>query len=137
GEPSFERDVHEQITKNLPQGYQAKPGKGDPFFVPTMFGTRAGLDSKTSTTGTELKFVEPGSFIDLLRNKARVLQLGATILPGLNAPITFPAQNGAGTASWNAENPGSDVAESNLTLTTRSLTAKTLQSTTSFSRQLL
>jgi HK97 family phage major capsid protein len=133
GSAGFERDVHEEIARKLPQGYKAQGG----FFMPTTIGTRAGLDSKTSTTGTELKFVEAGSFIDLLRNKARVLQLGATMLAGLDAPVTFPVQNGAGTAAWNAENPGSDVSESNVTFTSRSLTAKTLQSTTSFSRQLL
>lgn len=133
GTACFERDVHQEIARNLPKGYQAQGG----LFMPTNIGTRTGLDSKTSTTGTELKFVEAGSFIDLLRNKARVLQLGATMLAGLDAPVTFPVQNGAGTAAWNAENPGSDVSESNVTFTSRSLTAKTLQSTTSFSRQLL
>jgi HK97 family phage major capsid protein len=136
GVASFESDVSQEIQRNLPKGY-AQQGKGNGFFIPTTIGTRAGLDSKTSTTGTELKFVEAGSFIDLLRNKARVLQLGATMLSGLDSPVTFPVQNGAGTAAWNAENPGSDVSESNVTFTSRSLTAKTLQSTTSFSRQLL
>jgi HK97 family phage major capsid protein len=95
------------------------------------------LDSITSTKGTELKFIQAGSFIDMLRNKARVMQLGATVLAGLDGPVTFPVQNAAGTATWMAENSGSDVSDSNLTLTTRTLTAKTLMSSTSFSRQLL
>jgi HK97 family phage major capsid protein len=133
---SFERDVSQEIQRKLPTGYVVM-GKDGGFFMPTTVGTRAGLDSKTSTTGTELKFVEPGSFIDLLRNKARVLQLGATMLPGLDSPVTFPVQNGAGSATWVAENPGSDVSDTNMTFSSRSLTAKTLQSTTSFSRQLL
>jgi HK97 family phage major capsid protein len=137
GTASFERDVSQQIARNLPQGYKQQGTTGEPFYMATTVGLRAGLDSGTSTKGTELKFIQPGSFIDMLRNRARVLQLGATILAGLDAPVTFPVQNGAGTATWMAENSGSDVSDSNLTLTTRTLTAKTLMSSTSFSRQLL
>lgn len=128
----FEHEVSEQLAKRLPQGYRAQ---GTGFFFPTNI--RAGLDSATSTKGTELKFDVPGSFIEQLRNRARVLQAGAQMLSGLSGPVTFPKQNGAGTASWVGENPGSDVSESNLLLTTVTLTAKTLQSTTSFSKQLL
>jgi HK97 family phage major capsid protein len=135
GSKGFEREVSEEIARNLPAGYKPQGG----FFIPTnvTMGQRAGLDSLTSTTGTELKFTKAGTFIDMLRNRARVMQAGATMLPGLDGPVTFPKQNGAGTASWLAENGGADVSESNLTLTTVSLAAKTLQSTTSFSRQLL
>lgn len=131
GTKGFEREVSEEIARKLPAGYKPQGG----FFIPTTI--RAGLDSGTSTKGAEIKFTSPGSFIDMLRNRARVLQAGATLLPGLDGPVSFPKQNGAGTASWVAENPGTDVAESNLLLTTVSLAAKTLQSTTSFSRQLL
>ena len=138
GSDSFEMDVSQEIERKMrQQGMKVNATAGRPFYIPTTMGIRTGLDSKTSTTGTELKFIEPGSFIDLLRNKARVMQLGATALAGLDGPVTFPVQNAAGTASWVAENPGSDVSDSNMTFTTRTLTAKTLQSSTSYSRQLL
>jgi HK97 family phage major capsid protein len=137
GTGSFERDISQQIARNLPTGYKQQGTTGEPFYIPTTIGQRAGLDSITSTKGTELKFIQAGSFIDMLRNRARVMQLGATVLAGLDGPVTFPVQNGAGTATWMAENSGSDVSDSNLTLTTRTLTAKTLMSSTSFSRQLL
>lgn len=150
GTPSYERDLHEDIAKKLPTGYKPQGG----FFLPTtiayeMDGTRyeeltrqrgiraAGLDSGTSTKGAELKYTQYGGFIDMLRNRARVLQAGARMLQGLDGPVTFTKQNGAGTFAWVGENPGSDVAESNLLLTTVSLSAKTGQSTTSYSRQLL
>lgn len=136
GEKCFEREVHEDIARNLPQGYKPQGG----FFIPTnvrFHGKRAGLDSATATAGAEVKFVQNGPFIEQLRNSARVMQAGATMLSGLDGPVTMPKQNGAGTASWVGENPGVDVAESNLLFTTVSLAAKTLQSTTSFSRQLL
>lgn len=98
---------------------------------------RAGLDSATSTKGTELKFTQPGEFIDLLRNRSIVIQAGARILSGLVGPVSFPRQTGAGTASWIAENPGSDTSTSNLTLDTVSLAMKTLMSVTTISKQLL
>lgn len=105
-------------------------------FLQTMF-TRAGLDTLTDTKGQELVFTEAGSFIDLLRKKAKVMQLGATMLPGLQGNVAFPKQIGAGTFVWVGENPGADVADSNLTLDQVPLSPKTGMSSTSYSRQLL
>jgi HK97 family phage major capsid protein len=98
---------------------------------------RAGLDSKTSTTGTELKFTEPGAFIDFLYNRLRVKELGAQTISGLRDNVAFPKQTGKASGSWVAENPGSDVADSNLTLGQIPSSPKTYQSSTSYSRQLL
>lgn len=105
-------------------------------FMQQMF-KRAGLDTLTDTKGLELIFTEPGSFIDLLRKRTMVIQLGATVLAGLQGNVAFPKQIGAGTFSWVAENPGSDVADSNLTLDQVLLSPKTGMSSTSYSRQLL
>lgn len=131
----YELEVHQELTRNLggrkPQG----------IYVSTLLGTgapqAAGLDSATTTKGAEVVYTEPGSFIELLRKRAMVARLGATMFPGLQGDVSFPKQTGAGTASWVPENPGSDVGESNLTLGTVTLTPHTLQSTTSYSRQLL
>lgn len=128
----FEKEVSEEISKHLPQNYERKGG----FFMPLHIKA-AGLDSGTATKGSELKFDVPGEFIDLLRNQSVVVRLGARVLTGLQGPVTFPKQTGAGIATWVSENPGSDVAESNLTLGTVTVAPKTLQSTTSYSRQLL
>lgn len=126
-----EREVSDEIARQLPGDYKQRGG----FFLPLR--TRAGLDSKTPTAGQELKFTEPGEFIDLLRNASVAVRLGARVLNGLQGPVSFPKQTGAGTAVWVAENPGTDVAESEATLGAVGLAAKTLQSTTSYSRQLL
>jgi len=99
--------------------------------------TRAGLDTATDTKGQELVFTEPGSFIDLLRKKAMVINLGATVLPGLQGNVAFPKQIGAGSFTWVGENSGADVADSNLTLDQVTLSPKTGMSSTSYSRQLL
>jgi HK97 family phage major capsid protein len=98
---------------------------------------RAGLDTATATKGTELKFTKPGDFLDYLYNQMRVKELGAQTVTGLRENVAFPKQTGKGTGAWVAENPGSDVAETNLTLGQVLTSPKTYQSSTSYSRQLL
>jgi HK97 family phage major capsid protein len=129
----FERDVSQEIAKRLPQGYNPKGG----IFIPTNLGVRAPIVGGTSSLGGAMVFTEPGSFIDLLRNMAAVVRAGATMLPGLSAPVSFPKQLTSGSGSWVAENPGSDVTETNMTFGLVTLTPKTFQATQAFSRQLL
>jgi HK97 family phage major capsid protein len=102
-----------------------------------MMAGRAGVDSATGTTGGVFKFTQPGEFIPMLRNKTSVMRAGATVLPGLTGPVTFPKQGGAATANWVGENPGSDNTASNLITSTVSLAFKTIQASTSVSRQAL
>jgi HK97 family phage major capsid protein len=98
---------------------------------------RAGLDSATATAGLELKFTEPGEFIQFLYNQMRVKQLGARTIAGLRDNVSYPKQTGKATGSWVGENPGSDVADSALTLGSIASSPKTYQSSSSYSRQLL
>jgi HK97 family phage major capsid protein len=128
----FEREIAKEIQGKLPNEYKFRGG----VLIPT-FTTRAGLDASTATKGAELKFTQPGEFIDMLRNKMRVRELGARVLSGLTGPVSFPKQTGAASGSWIGENGGVDVAESNLLLTLVTLGLKTYQASTSFSRQLL
>jgi hypothetical protein len=65
------------------------------------------------------------------------VRAGVQILGGLQGPVAFPNQTAAGTATWVTENPGSDVADSNLLLSQITLSPKSLMSSTSYSRQLL
>lgn len=64
-------------------------------------------------------------------------ELGAQTVTGLRENVAFPKQTGKGTGAWVAENPGDDVAETNLTLGQVLSSPKTYQSSTSYSRQLL
>jgi HK97 family phage major capsid protein len=132
GEAGFEMEVSNEIGRKI--GRQSSKG----FYFPTTVGhgQRAGLYN-AATVGAETVFDVPGSFIDLLRKKARVLQAGATMLSGLQGPVTFPKQTAAGTAYWMPENGGTDVTDSNLVLGTVTLVPLTIQSSSSFSRQLL
>jgi len=99
--------------------------------------TRAGLSSNVSTQGEELKFTEPGEFIQYLYNRMRVKQLGARTISGLRDNVSYPKQTGSVTGYWVGENPGTDVADSNLTLGSIQSSPHTYQSSTSYSRQLL
>ena len=98
---------------------------------------RAGLSTNVATAGQELKFTEAGDFLQFLYNTMRVKELGAQTITGLRENVAFPKQTGKATGTWVAENPGSDVADSNLTLGQVSSSPKTYQSSSSYSRQLL
>src|SRR6202041_1252061 len=98
---------------------------------------RAGLSTNVSTAGQELKFTAPGDFLQFLYNTMRVKELGAQTISGLRDNVAFPKQTGKATGSWVAENPGADVADSNLTLGQVPSSPHTYQSSTSYSRQLL
>jgi HK97 family phage major capsid protein len=139
---SFELEVSETIARS----HIGETHGG--LFVPWNIGAgefarkgresiRAGLDSATATKGNELKFTAPGDFLQYLYNTMRVKELGATTLTGLRDNVAYPKQTGKATGSWVAENPGSDVADSNLTLGQVPSSPKTYQSSTSYSRQLL
>jgi HK97 family phage major capsid protein len=146
-ENSFEMDISSEIEKNW------KGARHGGLFVPwslrhawtpelqTKFGDaikkRAGLDSATSTAGAELKFTEPGEFIQFLYNSMRVKELGARTIAGLRDNVSYPKQTGKASGSWVGENPGSDVADSALTLGSIASSPKTYQSSSSYSRQLL
>jgi HK97 family phage major capsid protein len=147
----FELEVSQDLSRKL-----GRTARRDGFFVPMdvkmrlsdnerqqnargMYGMsqRAGLDANTAGNGLNTIFTEYVSLIELLRNKMMVRALGATVLSGLSETIAFPKQASAGTATWVADNPGADVADSNLTFAQITMTPKLLQSSTSFSRKLL
>jgi HK97 family phage major capsid protein len=139
GEP--ENCLEIEISRTIEKNWTREKHGG--LFVPWSIKTvqplqaRAGLDSATATTGLELKFTEPGAFIDFLYNRMRVKELGAVTVSGLRDNVAYPKQTGKATGSWVGENPGSDVADSNLTLGQIASSPKTYQSSSSYSRQLL
>jgi HK97 family phage major capsid protein len=131
---TLEREVSASIAKNI-----GKTTSG--IFIPTQMAPfrpqMAGLDTKTNAAGKYTVATEVRDLIELLRNKARVIQLGSTVLSGLQGNLQFPTQATAGTLVWTGENPGSDVTAGDITFGARTMSPKTAQATTSFSRQLL
>lgn len=136
---SFEREVSDEIARKLGGDVKLRGG----ILIPTGIALRGLQMQRTplttggATTGADAVFTEPGSFIDLLRNRAMVIQLGATLLPGLQGNVAFPKQTSAGSVSWVGENPGSDVDESNIQLDQVTLQPRSAMSTQAYSRQLL
>jgi HK97 family phage major capsid protein len=158
---SFEREIHDELARTMP--IQFKPRGG--LLIPTSLRglkhegvrkpldstqmraafdmlTRAGgsgtIDSATSNAIKEVVFtVYGGELIEFLRNQARVVQCGARVLTGLSSPVAFPRQTADVPAVWVAENPGSDMSNGNLTTDLVTLSPKTLQASTAYSRQLL
>ncbi len=126
----FERELMQELERTT------APQKGGNILPMGMLG-RAGIDSSVASTGGAFKFTEPGDFIPILRNKTSVLRAGATVLTGLTGPMTFPKQIGTATAVFSAENPGADIAVSNLTNSTVTLAFKSIAAGTAFSRQML
>jgi HK97 family phage major capsid protein len=147
-ESSFETEISEEIAKSLPKSYKSRGGMFVPYRMnidhekarkaEDILGRAATtLTAQTATKGLETVFTEPGEFIQFLRNQMRLKQLGARVLAGLQGNIAFPKQTGKASGSWVTENPGSDVADSNLTLGQVLMSPKTYQSSASYSRQLL
>ena len=136
----FEREIHQELRKNLPDSYKPKGG----LLIPTRMRIVDGMEhpvgqlkTSSATAGQTLKFTEPGDFIDLLRNRLALARLGATILTGLQGDVSFPKQTAAGTFSWVAEDPGTDLSDSDMTLGSVTLAPKEGQSTTAYTRKLL
>jgi len=102
--------------------------------------TRSGvIDSATVNALKEVVFTEyGGELIEILRNMALVVAMGARVLTGLSSPITFPRQLTDAIASWLAENPGAPgVSGSNPTTDLVTLSPHTLMASSAYSRQLL
>lgn len=84
-----------------------------------------------NTVATELL---SGSFIDVLRNKAVLLQ-NATMLAGLTGNVDIPKQTSKTTASWIGEDEAAPSTDVNFGLV--SLRAKTLAAKSAITRRLL
>lgn len=158
GEKTFETEVHDAIASKGFEGHVsrtrggAKVGGRDLaiLYVPAnLWVRRAGaLEEKayyqrgaqevaTASKGGELRFTEPGPFIEVLRNRIFVRQLGARLLAGLQGDLQFPRQTGAQSAFWVPESATADVTASNMVFDNLKLSPKPLSGTNSFSRKLL
>lgn len=125
----IEAEIHAQIEKQLGRSSR---GVFVPMQIRAPYVAASGGQGAANTVATGVM-----DLISLLRNKMLVREMGATILSGLASNVAFPRQSGASTLYWTGENPGSDVNESEGTLDQVTLSPKTAQATTTYSRQLL
>lgn len=130
----FEREVSQTLAKR-----SGRETTG--FFMPSDItmqrDTTPGYLVSPATQGGNLVATElrTGSFIDLLRAKAMVTRMGATVISGLVGNVEIPRQTGASTTYWLAENGA--PTESNAAFDKVSLKPKTIGALSSISRNLL
>jgi HK97 family phage major capsid protein len=131
----FEVDISQDIERGMPANVKRNGG----IFVPLTLQRAPIAESlyNTSGKGASTVFTQAGDFIEMLRNASVAVGLGARVMNGLTGPISFPKQTGGASAYWMAENDSTNVTASNAALGAVSLSPKTLQGTTAFSRQLM
>lgn len=133
GKRGFEMEVSDEFAKQTGRSYT----NGNSFFLPLNIRTQ--LSVGTSNKGGELRATDlRPELIELLRQRSLAIgTLGARFMPGLVGNVAFPRQTAATSATWVAEAPGSDMSLSSLSLDQVTLSPKTLQASTTVSRQLL
>jgi HK97 family phage major capsid protein/HK97 family phage prohead protease len=105
------------------------------FFVPLDVQQRD-LIVGTGTMGGNMVSTGNVGFIDLLRHRSVLFNMGATRLSGLQGSVTVPRQTAPGTGYWLA-NEAAAITESQLVIGQMSLTPKNVGGYTEISRQLL
>lgn len=133
GKRGFEMEVSDAFAQATGRTYTNEKS----FFLPLNLRTQLSIGA--SNKGGELRATElRPELIDLLRQRSLAIgTLGSRFMPGLVGNVSFPRQTAATTANWVAEAPGSDMALSSLSLDQVTLSPKTLQASTTVSRQLL
>ena len=78
-----------------------------------------------------------GSFIDVLRNRARVIEAGARLIPGLVGNVSIPKKTAASTMYWVAEGITTNPTESEATYGAVTLSPNTAGTYTEITRQMM
>ena len=152
----FERECHNAVVKNggieaqhqgflVPWDVQARLmlplnaqrlQRQDPGAIEALL--KRDLTAGTSSAGGFLVGTEnlAASFIELLRARAKVVQLGASMLPGLQGNITIPKLTAASTAYW-LSTEATAITESQQTFGQLALVPKNVGAYTEISRQLM
>ena len=125
----LERATSEALCKRM--------GRTGSFLAPTRMEKRAGLVTATAGAGGNLVATELRDFIDILQPRMKVKALGAQLMSGLQGSIAIPRQTVDSVAYWIGENPGADVATSDLAFDQVTLKPHNLMAQEIFSKQLL
>lgn len=121
-----EKAASEKVAKML-----GKDSRG--FYVPHQVLKR---DLSTVNASQIVDTTTGGaSFIDILRNKLVIAQLGGQVLSGLSGNVAIPKQTGTATAYW--INEGANTTASELGLGLVELKPKTVSAKTAYTRQML
>ena len=136
----YEAEVSRTIAQKL-----GKVPDATRFFVPLEVQQRQIADPRmqgkrdltvgTSSAGGYLVGTDSLGFIDLLRNRSVVMNMGARRLTGLQGNLTIPRQSGAATAYW-LSTESTAITESQQTLGQLAFSPKTAGAYTEISRLL-
>lgn len=123
-EAGFERELNQElrrITGRAPNG----------IYVPTMaLAGRAVITTATAPTLIGTSHMSE-AFIDVLKPEVQVINLGATVLPGLVENVSIPRMAAGTAAEWigeDAEASESNPVFDNVTLTLKQLSARSRMS---------
>ncbi len=135
----FEREVSDAAVKKTGKAAKGFLVPFDVLRAPLTYDGKAprrDMVAGTGSAGGDLVATNllAASFIDILRNKSALTQLGVTVFNGLVGNIAIPRQTGASTAYWIGE--GGTPTEGQQTLDQVTMTPKTIAAFTDFSRQL-
>jgi HK97 family phage major capsid protein len=143
----LEGEVHQHLLRRKPQGATLTGGILVPFDMRDQdeidqdFEERQTIertmDSKTAGKGAELVAAISGQLIELLESQPIAGRLGANIMAGLTAPITFPRETGAPTVTFKGENPGVDITDDDASTGELELALKSMRGSVKMSRELL
>lgn len=135
---SFERDVSAELRRN----HNAANESGNYLLVPPDALAHAiqqrDLTVASASGGGHLVATEQAatSYVELVRNRAVTLSLGATAMPDQVANVTIPRQTGAATGYF-LSSEGTQATESQQSFGQLVLTPKVCGAYTEFSRQML
>lgn len=130
----LEREASRTIAKQLGRDTQG-------FFIPMdAMATRSTYEVGTAgqgTTGGTLVATNllAGAFIDVLRKKTRVIEMGATVMSGLVGNIDIPRQTSATATAWVSES--GNLTEAEGTFDKVSLSPKAIGTYSMVSRNML
>ena len=125
----LEREVNQELEHR-----NGKRTQG--FFVPDdCWGKRAYV-AGTATAGGNLIATDllADNFVEALRDRLAVAELGATMLTGLVGDVSIPKRTGSATAYWFGADNSDSVTESTGTIGTISMSPKTVGAYSKFSR---
>ena len=126
-EAGLEREISAEIER---QTGKATSG----FFMPHNLEMRAPYAVGSATTGGNLVATNllSGSFIDVLRNNALIMNLGPTMLTGLVGNVAIPRQTAATATYWVTE--ASSITEAEATFDQVTLSPRQIGAKSQYSR---
>ncbi len=124
----LEREVTEEISRHEGRSTQG-------FFIPDAGWKKRDYVKGTANAGgnlVETSLLE-GSFVDALRSRLAIAELGATVLAGNVGDVDIPKRTGSATSFWIGGDGSDSITESIGTLGKISLTPKTVGCFSKFS----